>query len=245
MRLVVRALVFLAVAAHALGPDADAVVAEGNPHTQQDTPTWCPAQALAPETFLPEALTVSRQLDTFVKAEQKTHMGAPVTVLHFKQPGRLSPLELPFSLVLLSDAVNPSGIVEVPAPRDEAQDSWFPDYAWERFVVCEGGGGAYRHLGWRFTRKASATGAGPASFIAMIVRSIDRQQRAAATAEPTPAVVIERVRVAEDGSSATEEEDNDQVDLQALEATLDVGIDAPTWLVGLTAAFTTRVSRSH
>ena len=191
-----RAAVLLVVTCFASTASAlDAVVAD-NPHEKQPSTTCCPAQALAPDSFLPEALVsravptrptvvspmhlndsgvvsvaqaLSRQEDTFLRSEQKTHLGAPVTVLHFKQPGRLSSLELPFSLVLLSD-INPSGIVEVPAPRDQARDSWFPDYAWEHFVVCAQQEGAYRHLGWRFTRKPTATGAGPSSFVAMIVR---------------------------------------------------------------------------
>jgi hypothetical protein len=117
----------------------EAVLAEGNPHMhahqKQPSPASCPAQALVPQTFLADALLLRKQEDTFLHAEQRTHLGEPVSVLHFKQPGRLSNLEFPFALVLLAD-INPAGIVEVPTPANEAKDSWFPDFSWNHWVVC-------------------------------------------------------------------------------------------------------------
>ena len=160
-----RAFLLVALASTVIA--LDAVVAE-NPHEKQPSTSCCPAQSLT-DNILPEALALTRQQDTFLRAEQKTHLGAIVPILHFKQPGRLSSLELPFGLVLLED-INPSGIIEVPAPSEQAADSWFPDYSWNHFIVCAQQEGSYRHLGWRFTRKPSATGAGPSSFVAMIVR---------------------------------------------------------------------------
>ena len=67
----------------------EALLAEGNPHQQDAFPACsCPAQALPPQTFLAEASLLKYQTDTFLQAEVRSHLGAPVNVLHFKQPGK-------------------------------------------------------------------------------------------------------------------------------------------------------------
>ena len=70
-------------------------------------------------------------------------------------------------------------------------------------------------------------------------QTIDEPLKAAAASEPA-APIVERVRVAEDGAVELNTAVHPAEVEEALKATLEAGIDAPTWLVGLTAAFTTR-----
>ena len=130
---------------------------------------------------------------------------------------------LPFDLALVNE-INPSGIVEVPAPPAESADSWFPDYAWSHYVLCTASGGSPTHLGWRFSRKAGALGAGPESFVALIVRASDREAEPAAAGRanvPLSAGVAEK---SDEAAAALEE--------------LVVGEPAPGWMVAMLAAVT-------
>uniref|UniRef100_A0A7S3AJ00 Uncharacterized protein n=1 Tax=Haptolina ericina TaxID=156174 RepID=A0A7S3AJ00_9EUKA len=205
-------------------------------HQKQPSPASCPAQALVPQTFLADALLLRKQEDTFLHAEQRTHLGEPVSVLHFKQPGRLSNLELPFALVLLAD-INPAGIVEVPTPANEAKDSWFPDFSWNHWVVCSQPDGSMQHLGWRFTRKPSARSTGPESFVAMIVRVVERSGPLASSVGALAETELVREATPSSASLAADLKDAPE---EVLLPELDVGIDAPTWLVGLAMAFSSR-----
>ena len=171
----VAVLAFLLPLACAL----DLLVAEGNPHQQQQCEdgathactTSCPAQALPPHLFLlgPVALGLKRQADTFLRVDSHSHAGMPVNVFHFKQPARLSHLELPFGIALVS-GVDERGLMSFAAPPSDAADSWFPDYSWTHVLMCSHGEESGLHLGWRFVRKPGASGAGPSEFIALIVR---------------------------------------------------------------------------
>lgn len=231
----------------------ETILADGNPHMQHpDRTVCCPAQALPPSLLLPSSTMLSRQADTFVKLEWRKHLGVPTPVFHFKQPARLSPHELPFSLVLASD-INPSGIFEIPVPdANEAADSWFPDYSWSHWVVCSQPNGRAMHLGWKFTRKATASGstaASPLSFIAMIVRTNDRDRTVAAAAavealaEGTAVVLPTGASEAPEGELTVklEVEPNGEMEVQ-LES-VPLGVEAPGWLAAMVAAVTaTKVS---
>ena len=131
----------------------------------------CPAQALPPHLFLlgPVALGLKRQADTFLRVDSHSHAGVPVNIFHFKQPARLSHLELPFGIALVS-GVDERGLMSFAAPPADAADSWFPDYSWAHVLMCSHGEEGGLHLGWRFVRKPGASGAGPSEFIALIVR---------------------------------------------------------------------------
>ena len=61
--------------------------------------------------------------------------GIDVPIYHFKQPSRLSHLELPFKLLLVR-TIDTTSLVEIPVPMNQAVDSWYPDYFWT-VVVCQ------------------------------------------------------------------------------------------------------------
>lgn len=238
-------LLLLAACASAL---EEALSVEGNPHTPSGAAaaTCCPAQALPPSSLLPMPQTLRTQHDTFVKLRTIQHESYEVPVFSFRQPSRLSHLMLPFDLVLVDD-IDRTNIVLLPSEAAAAEDSWFPDYAWREFVVCVGaeGGGAggegaesALHLGWRFTRKAP--GNGPASFIALIVRSEARQavEPAAAGREAVGEAV--RMRVGGAGDAIDEQATTPEA-LQGPHA-LSVGVRAPGWMMGLLAVATARSS---
>ena len=162
----------------------------------------------------PTALALQRQADTFDAVQMRTHLGHPVPVFSFRQPERLSHAKLPFSLALSAD-VDPTGLVEIAAEPSEAADSWFPDYSWSHYVLCEQAEGRSQHLGWRFDRKPHAATAGPPSFVALIVRSDADKAR--------------------EGAGAAAEREAEA---------LMVGIEAPAWLAAMAAALSAR-ARSH
>lgn len=211
----------------------DGLHAEGNPHVDHGAAlTCCPAQSLPPSTFLAEAAMLEVQADTFIRTTSRTHLGVPVPVFDFHQPVRLSAAELPFRLVLVA-SIDQEGIVELEAPAEQAADSFFPGYAWSRYVVCAAGAAAGAppvHLGWRFTRKAGTTG-GPADFVAMIVRADDREAEAAAAGRVGKAVA-ESIAV----SAAGDVEE---------QLALRVGQEAPGWMVAMLAAVTARAVPSR
>jgi hypothetical protein len=205
-------LVFAVVPAAAL----DVLVAEGNPHQKTCSDgedgaqacMSCPAQSLPPDLFLPAplALALNRQADTFLRVDEHKHAGVPVPVFHFKQPSRLSHLELPFGMALVS-GVDERGLTELAVPPADASDSWFPDYAWSSVLVCAHGAESGLHLGWRYVRKPNAQGTGPTEFVALIVRP-DKSAEAEADGRAKVGVGQE----------------------------LAVGIEAPSWMLAMAMA---------
>ena len=209
----------------------EGIVAEGNPYDASAQPACCPAQAMPPHAFLMDELALSRQEDTFVHVRQRKHLGKAVHVFTFKQPHRLSEQELPFDLVLVRGEIPSEGIVEIPAPAPESSDSWFPDYTWSHFVICSTGDRPH-HLGWRFSRKASARGAGPDSFVALIVRPIQKEVEVEVQGSlPLQVPVSGRV-------SVTNEED-------ASPSVLPIGVEAPAWMLKMLAALSARAAHSR
>eukprot|EP00435_Cladocopium_sp_Y103_P071584 s72_g37.t2 len=93
--------------------------------------------------------------------EHEVH-GLKVSLYNFKQPARLSELQLPFKLLLLRQ-VDQTDLELLEVPSKDALDSWFPGFAWSILLCkrCEG-----RHLGWKFT----PTGDG-VPFYALIVEA--------------------------------------------------------------------------
>mmetsp|Transcript_53900 Transcript_53900/g.89483 ORF Transcript_53900/g.89483 Transcript_53900/m.89483 type:complete len:217 (+) Transcript_53900:74-724(+) len=211
-----RILLALLASSHGL----EVLRAEGNPH-EKSCYSPC-AQVLDPDALLPDATSMLKQLDTFSHIELRNHLGRTVPVFHFRQPARLSKRELPFSLALLTHMSTVGSVVEVPVPDEEAAaDSWWPDYSWSHWLVCTQGaseeGNAVQHLGWRYTRKPSASGeTAPDTFVALIVRP---------DGEKEPEIPNMRSK------TLTEE--------------LTIGLQAPGWMVAMAAAVTARtVSRS-
>ena len=205
------------------GVAGEALLAEGNPHTDAGCAS-CPAQQLDPSALLasPLALALRRQADTSDGVTVHDHAGEKVVVFHFRQPERLNPRALPFSIAILTH-VDPAGLVELPtdafgdaAAARASEDSWFEDYRWSHWLLCEQptADAPAIHLGWRYTRKAAAPPApgAPHSFAALIVRPVaedDAPERASA-----------RPLEAELGEIA-------------------LGVEAPTWLMAMAATFAT------
>ena len=139
----------LAVLAALVAPAAalEVLRAEGSPHADAGCGgggaqcSSCPAQALAPESLMPAPLAASLNLqaDTLQRIDERKHLGVPVPVFTFLQPKRLSHLELPFGVALLSE-VDARGLVAMEVPMEDAMDSWFTDYAWRKVLYCENGG---------------------------------------------------------------------------------------------------------
>eukprot|EP00933_Yihiella_yeosuensis_P000427 TRINITY_DN100655_c0_g1_i1.p1 TRINITY_DN100655_c0_g1~~TRINITY_DN100655_c0_g1_i1.p1 ORF type:complete len:219 (+),score=45.83 TRINITY_DN100655_c0_g1_i1:60-716(+) len=126
----------------------------------------CPAQSLNELTAANLMPQMRVQADSFLHLEKKSARGMEVNLYHFKQPARLSPLELPFKLLLLRQ-INLQNIQVFEVPPQQALDSWFPGYAWSILICnqCQG-----RHLGWKFT----PAGAGAQeAFYALIVEAIE------------------------------------------------------------------------
>lgn len=268
----------------------DTISVDGNPHTGHENmegAACCPAQRLPVETLLPMPALLSMQADTFVDAKTRRHGDIPVQVFTFRQPDRLSHLMLPFDLALVS-SIDPTGIIEVPAPAAQSADSWFPDCAhifspphtdatrgrshaprrsdvrvrasparapfvaadaWSHFIVCRGShddAAAAQHLGWRFTRKPGAAGAGPQTFVALIVAS--KRSKAAEAARATAVRVDVRGGTTlreDDDSDAAALADEDEVEVGAENAPpLQIGVEAPGWMTAMLAAVTARVSTS-
>lgn len=155
------------------------VTAPGNPHipSKQCAATGqcaaagaceCPAQhlGLSSANIVPR---LSVQQDTFARIETKRVSGVEINIYHFKQPERLSALELPFKILPLR-AIELSDVVAMEVPAENAMDSWFPGYAWSVLVCkrCEG-----THIGWKFTPTGTTGGQ---AFYALIVESIDKEQ---------------------------------------------------------------------
>jgi hypothetical protein len=115
-----------------------------------------------------------------------THLGhTDLPIYRFRQPARLSSLELPFA-VLPVRSVHPHNLAVLEVAEREARDSWFPGYAWSILLckVCEG----YTHLGWKFTPIA-----GGEPFYGLIVGGSREEERARAkarTAEVEPQLHI-------------------------------------------------------
>lgn len=153
------------------------VMAPGNPHMTPKAnaaecasagPCQCPAQQLS----ISGANAMPRlpvQSDTFMRVETKRAAGVEIDIYHFKQPGRLSELELPFKLLPLR-AVELSDVVEMEVSPTQAMDSWFPGYAWSILVCtrCDG-----THIGWKFT---PTTAVGGQAFYALIVETVDKEE---------------------------------------------------------------------
>lgn len=132
---------------------------------------------------------IATQPDTLIEIATRKVLSVPVPVYRFKQPARLSPSELPFDLILVSDVDVPRGgagggkgtplLRELPVPPAMAADSWFPGYRWSPVVYsgCAGAGGGEEavHVGWKFAD--SATGG---FFYALIVEMRDEEEGAAA-----------------------------------------------------------------
>jgi len=161
---------------------ADVVVVTGNPyHAKNNEAPQCTESLtrcsidLNPVHVLRDPIEV--QSDTFLRLVTRKHLGVPVPVYSFHQPGRLNPAQLSFKVVRVDPALTASlDVIEIAHPQ--GQDSWFPTHTWSTLFCqsCESG----IHLGWRYTSKL---GDGSA-FDALIVDFGEDNGNAAAVPEP-------------------------------------------------------------
>ena len=152
--------------------EASAITATGNPHMAQaqcsSEGCECRAQKhldLSPANLVP---FLPVQADSFLSMEKYDASGVEVNLYNFKQPARLSHLQLPFKLVLLRQ-LDFTDLHVFEVPQKQALDSWFPGYVWSVLVCgrCDG-----RHLGWKFTPARSSGDA----FYALIVEALSREE---------------------------------------------------------------------
>lgn len=154
---------------------AEQVVATGNPHVTEHgglpshaDPDTCEKTAhscgpsstvITPAEIITEPMVT--QADTFQRIVTVKYKSTPVPIYLFRQPARLSHLELPFKLVLLRGSTPAArGMTEVQVPLAQGADSWFPGYSWN-VLVCEQCSEVV-HMGWQFSNGAE-------SFTALIV----------------------------------------------------------------------------
>eukprot|EP00913_Durusdinium_trenchii_P016534 g15539.t1 len=107
--------------------------------------------------------------DSFIGMEEHEVQGLKVNLYNFKQPARLSELQLPFKLLLLRSVdLTDTQLYEV--PMKQAVDSWFPGFAWSILLCkrCQG-----RHLGWKFTPTSTTDGS---AFYALIVEAAKEEE---------------------------------------------------------------------
>mmetsp|Transcript_2011 Transcript_2011/g.4393 ORF Transcript_2011/g.4393 Transcript_2011/m.4393 type:complete len:233 (+) Transcript_2011:88-786(+) len=117
---------------------------------------------------------MATQSDTLVEVTSKRVLSASVPVYRFRQPARLSPLELPFRLILVRDidAAPKGSLHHIPVHPSAAADSWFPGYAWSPVVYSGCGEGGPVHVGWRFANSSGEF------FYALIVDAKDEERTA-------------------------------------------------------------------
>lgn len=125
--------------------------AESSPYTSTFgvTASCDPALLLSPHRIIRTPMVT--QSDTLVEVAHKKIFSVPVPVYQFRQPARLSSLELPFHLLLVSDidAAPRDSLRAIPVDPVAAVDSWFPGYTWAP-VVYAGCNGPV-HVGWKFS----------------------------------------------------------------------------------------------
>jgi len=126
------------------------VMSTSNPHIRDVQTGKCAAEScisvIEATDAIPQPLMV--QPDTHMRTIMaKTTSGARIPMYLFKQPARLSELELPFKIVAVRTL--PAGnIAEIPVDAVSASDSWFPGYSWS-ILVCQQCESA-THIGWKF-----------------------------------------------------------------------------------------------
>jgi len=155
------------------------VQAISNPHcsdASEKNPT-CLDQGYGHHLFLsPHRIIVTpkaTQSDTLIGITTKKILTVPVPIYHFHQPARLSEVQLPFQLVLISDIDDRRGLHEIATPPAQSADSWFPGYHWLPivYVSCE----HPQHVGWKFTSPTTGD-----FFYALIVATSEKDKETAA-----------------------------------------------------------------
>jgi len=147
----------------------------GEPEYSECSPSYCqPNLLLQPHRILHTPMKT--QSDTFLGIVTKKVLSVPIPIYQFKQPRRLSELELPYEMVLVSDIDGAAGgglIREVPVDPKMSVDSWFVGYRWSP-IMC----GESLHVGWKFEKIGNPT----EFFYALIVSMKKKEDESVMTA---------------------------------------------------------------
>ena len=125
-------MILIALAVYVAGETS--VYSTGNPHITSQTKLVdeqrCNAATTSGGLCLKDinfaaAITAPlvTQQDTFLRSITVRHQGVPLNIYAFRQPARLSELELPFRILPMR-AIDLTGVVEIPVAPKEAIDSW-------------------------------------------------------------------------------------------------------------------------
>ena len=135
-----------------------------NPHMSDHTSCLCSSQIVVPQNtiFSPTQL----QPDTFLSIETVKVGEASVPIYQFKQPERLSSLQLPFKIVLQQSLPANGELYELEV-GEEGLDSWFVGYKWSVLVCSSDCNGKNMHIGWHF----QPVNSGEKGFYALIVKT--------------------------------------------------------------------------
>lgn len=151
------------------------IAATGNPHMSECPGEGCdcPAQKQLDLSLMNLVPFQPVQADSFLGMEKYETRGLEVNLYNFKQPARLSELQLPFKLLLLK-SLDLTDLHVLEVSKEQAQDSWFPGYEWSVLVCgrCDG-----RHLGWKFVPARSGS-----AFYALIVEAVEGEEERLAEA---------------------------------------------------------------
>ena len=165
MRHITMHLLAIAMAAAVMGAAGTASVRPiPNPHVSDTTACLCSSQIVVPQNtiFSPTQL----QPDTFLAMETVKVGEASVPIYQFKQPERLSSLQLPFKIVLQKNLPTNDDLYELEVGQ-EGLDSWFIGYKWSVLVCSSDCNGRNTHIGWHF----KPVNSGEKGFYALIVKT--------------------------------------------------------------------------
>ena len=156
----------IAMAAAVMGAAGTASVRPiPNPHVSDPTKNClCSSQIVVPQNtiFSPTQL----QPDTFLSMETVKVGEASVPIYQFKQPERLSSLQLPFKIVLQQSLPTNDDLYELEVGQ-QGLDSWFIGYKWSVLVCSSDCNGKNMHIGWHF----KPVNSGEKGFYALIVKT--------------------------------------------------------------------------
>ena len=161
MSALARTAALLALLAAPLARAKRSATPIANPH-QSGAAVACAPPAVDRESIMVAPLAT--QTDTLLRIEVVEVNGLDVPIYSFKQPARLSTLELPFKVLPVA-RINAANIVALRVDEQHALDSWFPGYKWDVLVDVS----CNSHVGWRFS---PVDGTGDA-FFALIVKTKD------------------------------------------------------------------------
>ena len=139
-----------------------------NPHMSSNNgQCLCTAQALQAKNTIVSPTQL--QPDTFLSMEKVKIAEFTVPIYQFKQPERISSLQLPFKIVLQSSLPNLNEVIDIEVDDKQGLDSWFVNYRWS-ILICSDCNGKNTHIGWRFQ---PVSGKNNNDFYALIVKTGD------------------------------------------------------------------------